>query len=406
MKRLPILLLILISGITLFLAGCGGGGGGSSTGGGTGVGILAGRVVAPDGSTPISGARVYIPSKQESAQTETTTGADGTFTLTNCPTGAQIVKITKGSFSAQFNATVVQDSTVNVPTTDTTLNATSARIAVVLGSYDSIEDVLCKLGYGHVDDTGKAVMDGTQKFDVYSGVGEFVDPSVDVKGTMDDLVSSSTKLDQYDIIFLNCGAELENFDLQDTATAAMRAWVTGGGSLYVTDLASAYLEPLFPAAIDWQGSDSTPADQEEPVGTWFLGDSGITTEADVLDANLKTQLKNSDNLTSEDKLHIEGFLGGWAVIKSVPDTTKIWVTGDVTYSDPFDFGGRAPSDHFHHGDAIHGLKNRGQGVVPLTVSFTQGNGRVIYSSYHTVEGESSVTLRPQEKLLGLLVFEL
>ncbi len=257
-------------------------------------------------------------------------------------------------------------------------------MAVVTGSYDRMQDVLAKLGFGEIDSTSGMLIEGTEEFDIYNGVGGEYGV-----GSIEDLLTNATTMAQYSTIFLNCGCseELLDGDQRETVLANIRAYVQNGGSFYVTDLAYDYVEQAFPAAIDYVGSSATPTDTPEDMGDAEVGTSEITTEATVLDDTLRSWLDDRGALNADDTIHIAGFMSGWVVMNGVGVDTTRWTEGSIKYDD------------------YEGGTGTRTEVKTLTVSFAHGSGKVIYSSYHTVEEDFSPTLHPQEWILSYLVFE-
>ncbi len=379
--RLGLAALAVVALIAAGLVGCAGEGGPVDPGGDE-VGSIQGTVAAPNGETPVAGARVWVPSAGASARqgtvAETTTDALGRFRLQSLPAGTVTVNIAKGEWTTTFTATVVVNQVTNVPAADTTMPATgegALRVAVFKGSFDRMEDVLAKLGFGEVNEWG-VLVPGTETFDLYN------------RDQLAAVLADLAQMQQYDLIFLNCGAD--EFPLwTDRAAAAtkVRAYVEGGGRLYVTDLAYDYVEQAFPAAIDFIGSDRTPVDQPEQLGVAEVGTGGITVNATVLDTNLRSWLAGRGALQGDSTARIIGFAPGWAVIAAVGPGTKCWIQGPVTYGSPM----------------------KGPEVRPLTVTFEAGDGQVLYTSYHTAEDKSGTApteLLPQEQVLAYLAFEL
>ena len=397
-----------------FITSCGGGSGSipeSSQG-------IRGVLLAPDGQTPVAGATVYVPggstagvSIMQTGNCEpppedyiawTCTAPDGSFVLDITPTNTVTLKFKKGVF--QLTVTVSPNNTnigsVSLPS-DPAQGA--PKMAVITGSWDRMEDVLAKLGFGNVNDYGQLVV-GTERFDLYDGNNSLSDADYpDFPAIFDDNDGDSKPdIYNYDIVFINCGNSYENL-LDSTKVNILRQYVQQGGRLYITDLSYDFVEQVFPEFIDFYGSDSTPETNPENIGAAEVGDSGITSEADVLDTTLKEWLKEVsckelDYTTyppteidvpcidpATEKVHIEGFLSGWAVINGPhPGQTsnvKVWVKGPVSWYD----GGNQ------------------SGVKPLTVSFTFGNGKVLYTSYHT-ESTNIKGFIPQERILQYLVF--
>ncbi|HHG74979.1 MAG TPA: hypothetical protein ENK22_08030 [Persephonella sp.] len=418
-KFISILLMIISSALILGSCGGGGGDGGNKEGGFAGSVDVTGKLLAPDGQTPIAGAVVYVPKDysqqisissfiqgQSSIQCETPpeqyiavtcTAADGSFSLKVNVTGNKLtLKFKKGAFkktiSVDLTSSKLDLGNVNLPSDP---NQGAPKMAVVTGYYDAIENVLAKLGFGSIN-SGR-LEPGTEKFDLYDGDYSLDDTKYP---NFDDLfvdkdMDGKPDIYKYDIVFINCGTGYENDILTDSSKISIiRDYVEQGGRLYVTDLSYDFVEQVFPEFIDFYGSDSTPEIDPENMDAAQVGNAGITTEADVLDNTLAdwlatvTCVDSSNNPvdcinTSTNKVHIEGFLGGWAVINgphpSHSSDVKIWVKGYVSWSS-------------------------GSGEKPLTVSFPVGKGKILYTSYHTEPTYYINGLLPQERILQYLVF--
>ncbi|MBC8141500.1 MAG: hypothetical protein H7Y38_08675 [Armatimonadetes bacterium] len=360
------------------------------------TGTVTGRVLAPNGTTAINDALVYVPVNQsrgrqaEAVIVQTRTNANGDFTLTGVPVGETVVVISKGQWLIRNVVTVTADDTTALSATQATLPITgtgAARIAVIEGQYDNMEDVLAKLGLGEVENG--ALKPGTQRFDLYEDG--------------DALFADSARLNGYDIVFVNCGAS-ESILENPTAINNLRAFVQNGGNLYCTDLAYDFIEQSVPEAIDFFGSDGTPTATAEDFAIAEVGDSGVASNADVQDTNLRDWLSARGALRPDGKVHVEGFLSGWGVINEPGAGGKVWVRGLLGTEDST----RVKQSH-NHGKAGRGRQASGAGAPGdtrnLTVTVPFGTGKVLYSSYHTEPGVSENTLLPQEQILAYLVFE-
>lgn len=417
------------------LSGCGGGGDGSTPapapapspapGGGGGGGALAaatvtGKLVAPDGSTPLANALVYIegsaiagarpgPLKASLAVPDpsvcgtpptagwsyTCSAADGSFTWDGqIPANAKLVAV-KGAFRIEQTLTASGGSValgnLSVPT-GTSAGAT--KMAVVTGLFDSVQTILAKLGFGTVDPATGQLQLGTEKFDLYSGDGALDPAKYKAFDALfqTDAATGKAAIFNYAIVFLNCG--LSTASATDPARLQLlREYVGQGGRLYVSDQAYDYVEQAFPGYVDFEGSAGTAAANPEAPGDADVGTDGITVDA-TLDATLRGWLGNvtcgagASCLTGGTTAHVEGFLSGWAVMvgqhASPPSPVRVWVRGPVTFD-----GQATPVDR------------------PLTASFGVGSGRVTFTSYHNeVFGPPSAGFVPVERILQFLVFEL
>lgn len=400
---------------------------------------VTGKVQAPDQSTPISGATVYVGEGRQKTTSEkkkaagfamaencaepdvdftayTCTDTEGNFEFEVDVVDDEVeLKIFKGSF--YFEVTVQTEGSESTDIGSVNVTTENTKMAVVTGRYDRMEDILAKVGFGDVvtdensSDYGK-LDQGTEEFDLYDGDFTLDDseyPNMNELFTDND-GDGDADIHNYDIIFINCGASESSISsktvgphnhgshanktsdvLKQADINELQSFVENGGTLYATDLAYDFIEQTYPSYVDFLGDDETAADDPEQRNAAQQGNSGIETDAILLDDNLKNWLvgvscEAGSCLNSDETVTIKGFLGGWGVIDQVHDGSdaQFWVEGNVEWSG-------------------------GSGVKPLTVNFTIGDGastgQLIYSSYHTVETEHTPEWRPQERILQYLVFE-
>ncbi|XXF76922.1 hypothetical protein P2318_28285 [Myxococcaceae bacterium GXIMD 01537] len=150
---------------------------------------------------------------------------------------------------------------------------------------------------------------------------------------------ANVKLSDYSALFLNCGMDDTYAEDPDTR-AALKAYVENGGVLYASDWAESYVQHAFPDKVTFLKPDTR------------VGEEGLR-DASVLDEGLTRALGRKSASINFDQ-------GGWAVIDSVPATTQVLVRGPAS-----DYNGNALSER------------------PYVVQFSQGNGRVTYTSFHT-----------------------
>lgn len=419
--------LIFTFACSLAITACGGGGSDKKTETPTSGNItVSGTIVIPDGETPVSNATVYIASDQSSVPNRiqkpavgvdcpepdvsyifaTCTDENGEFTLEGLAPANYEVTVEKGAFSANFalnaeneenNATITLDSSVAL---GGSLDAGAANIAVVTGLFDSMEDVLAKTGLGSVNSIGKLIL-GSESFDLYDGDDSLESDYPDFSELFEiDSFTGNPRIYNYDIVFINCGASEYAFgdstyavDPEDSdVQSIIFDYVSSGGRLYATDWAYDYIEQTFPEYIDFFGSESiTDPFEPEFANEAQEGISIDSENATVLDDNLRNYLSNvacddSDTcLNSDGTLHVEGFLGAWAVMEGAHSNNAA-----VTF--------------YTEGPAPTYLDDAEDTVRPLMVSIDIGEGKVFFSSYHT-ENLFSTGLLPQERALQFLVFE-
>ncbi len=359
-----------------------GGGFSNSTGSGvpTPIGEITGKVLAPEGTIPISGALIYLADAPPApipdgvycdacvplAETvpHAFSNPDGTFTVPTYTTGSKFLVVQKGQFRRvrPFEVTggpqpADASLTTFPPRTDKANGDDIPKIAIRIGQWDAIEDTLEKLGIAP-DAFDRAEFGGSL--------------------SQDELLNDYATLSQYHIVFAPCSGS-SGTDCNDSTTSNstvkqnLSTFVGAGGKLYVTDYSYDFVRQPFPGYVDWVGQDSQ-------LGSACLTGSYDAQAVDV-DPGLSAWL-GAQSITS---FSLEA---SWTMIDKVNavDTTdangdpatvtpKVWVTGQTN-----------------------------MGVKPLTISFEKQCGRVLFSTYHT-EGNGGSGLLPQELALLYVLFE-
>lgn len=233
----------------------------------SGEGSLSGRFVAPNGSTPVAGAFVYISSGDCWAGTD----KDGRFTAKGLPSGSTDVRAEKGLFRSEATATTGSSAL------SLRVNPSEVRLAYVDGLFDSVEQVLERLGFNPEEIDADAL--------------------------------ASEDLSRYAAVFLNCG--MSQFQSEDPAVQqALRDYVSGGGVLYASDWAEVYVNSAFPSRVGFLAPDSRKGNVGEQ-------------QALVLDEGMKRALgKDTATISFEAPL--------WAIIDSVPAGTQVLVRGPAS----------------------------------------------------------------------------
>lgn len=170
-------------------------------------------------------------------------------------------------------------------------------------------------------------------------------------------LENPTLLSTYDVIFINCASGLDSY--AESAGPVLKSYVEAGGVIYASDWAYSLIDNAFDDAINFYGEENYDIEK--------IGNSGTVT-ADVVDLGFAAYLDNSE-------VTVEFDLPSWVVMSSVSSTTKQYLAGTV--------------------DTTAGSMN-----VPITVSFSRGNGSVIYTSFH-YEAQGSLA----EELMEYLVFK-
>ena len=231
------------------------------------VGHLTGKVFAPEGTIPISGALIYLAVGKPATQTKgvycdkcvelTATTAytyskpDGTFDLGAHYEGEQWLVVQKGQFRRARPFTVTAPTQV-VPAPLSTLPGKSnpdagdeiPRMAVVQAQWDKIEVSLARLGLGVVTKdflNQPQVKPSDANFDI-------VDPT---------LFDSAQKLAQYNIVFAGCsfssGTTCNTSQPAGNSTVQknLQDFVKAGGKLYTSDYSYELVRQPWPGFVHW-----------------------------------------------------------------------------------------------------------------------------------------------------------
>ncbi|MEW5847768.1 MAG: carboxypeptidase-like regulatory domain-containing protein [Myxococcota bacterium] len=320
-------------------------------------GDITGRICAPNGTTWLANARVWVD-LTAGGTSETQTDPEGRFTLTAIPVGLYTVHVAAGSFTTEIPDVRVREDLVTEvgDAPETCVPVVDPKVAVVSGRYDDIGSVLVRLGLDEID--------------TYNGEnGNFAST----------LLGDYSLMQQYDVIFFNCGIDesfLMNPGMRATAVANLQQYVQSGKSVYASDWAYDLVEAAWPTYVDF-------LDYDGEMNSAELGDADVVT-ADVVDAALGTALGHT-------QVEIKFNLAEWAVISQVSGDTTVYIRGSAwvcTAPDPY-----------------YGCVEFAQvDNVPFTVGFHPGAGagKVIYTSFH----QEQQTTQDMDDILDMLVFEL
>lgn len=460
----------LIFAAMLMTAACGGGSttpaddGDDGDDGPTGTGLggaqtVTGIVLAPNGD-PIPGATVSVPTSAVSSLSKanrahlfklaagdgtecsdpteescasTCSGASGLFTLdvSDCETDAAQMVIEKGALYRVLGLSCEEDaSECELTAEDTTFGSdtgttTYPKVAVVLGSWDRMQDVLAKLApdaYGTPNAYGQLEVGEENTENLTFIFRNNTDTITEGYDSFDEYLDGTKSLDGFDIVFINCGGQVvgeasesdhvEAMLVDDDVKGLLSDYVSNGGALYVTDLSYDFVEQVFPEFMEYENDDSethlggindaqvgTSGDyldatvHDDTLSAWLEsvevnaavggespGNPGVSADCYNVDGEGSHQTVTGA-LNEDGTVPVGDFLSNWArMINIHDDDTKVWISsGDVE---------------------LDMLENR-----PLTASRVVGEGRVFYSSYHTADECPTPNFWPQERVLQYLVFE-
>lgn len=241
-------------------------------------GTIQGRVCATDQHTWLNGAEVSVTATDcdgSDVPIFTTTDSEGRFELTGVPVGRWNVHAELGSFEHDVAVDVAANATTAIEEDDLCVEQNDVKIAVITGIGDKIEDLLDTLQLTYTKYSGK---------DQWQAEGAA-------------LLKDLNAMKQYDIIFVNCGAALNNGKVEFGAGAAtvkanLAAYVAGGGSIYASDWALLFADTVNTDKISWSLRSGT--DVANPQATnQLMGYAPQTVTTDITDIALSAFLGKS-----------------------------------------------------------------------------------------------------------------
>jgi hypothetical protein len=363
---------------------------------------------------------VYCEQCQD-ATTGAVSGHDGSFSIT-VPPGMYWLTIQKGQFRLE-EPVIVSEAPLDLPSAATTLpsqydpahGAWIPKVAVAVGNYDAVEDILGKIGFGQMN---------AAKDDLTSGTGEH---GVEIKlyeygGTpsVASLLQSLDEMRKYHIIFFPCSTDVDDNLLKNAAVQKnIRQYVNEGGKIYVTDWSGETGDIAFPPQIQLGNEGFLGTEDLDTVGTY---DPKTFTGAITTYGSSDGNEYNSDDGKANDP-DLAAWLGG----QSSPDAA-----GNVSMINPAKFD---VLDNYNYVEALKpvqiGVDSQGLPVVdqpkawvlasdpnlddnkklrPMSVTYQPtGCGRVLYSTYQTSgtsADEKHAGLTTQERVLLYLIMEI
>jgi len=338
---------------------------------------ITGKFVTPNGLDAVSKASVKLY-KDGALIQEAITDSEGNFMLNNLSKDSYDLSISKGQF--RTSTSVDLSDLIDALTFDLDslpINELPS-IAVVTGSFDHIEEVLYNIGLVDpvTDEPLFDIIDGNdvaersahhghhQSTNTAQRTNPMLEPNVDFG--FGDFIEDPDLLDNYDIIFLNCGLNETKTDFSGNLTD----YVNNGGLMYATDWAYKYLNDITADGTQYMSF----------YDPYKSGDS-VSTEAQILNQDLIDWIAFNFNIDIPNAtVTIDEFLPGWQVVDTYDSSTVLpWLYGPVEYD------GISESKH-------------------LAYTFLHGDGGVLYSSFHTENNTSDATT--VERLMQYMVFEL
>ncbi len=361
------------------------------------LGTIRGTVLAPNGTTPISGALVYLAAGDVEEIPEqiycyecddmtgkkwTLSGPDGSWTIADALAGTHNLVTRKGFFRRQRQIEVVAGTVTDIPAETTTLPAEKSgdgldvipRYGVLIESWDRSHDLLAKLGLGVLDGSGHLVF-GTEKFDLYND-------SATQAGYPDSsqLFASQADLDKYHMLFFPCFATHLGVAFANQHAEMLREYVYGGGKQYTSCCVALWNVAPFPGYIDYYGNDSPSLFD---IGR--ISSSAYSTTGETLDPDMAAWL---EVVGVADAAHVP-FTDGYVKIDSLNDVND---------------GYGLEEDDYWVLPKMWVVDNGSYPGSPLIATYNWGCGKVFYSVYETSHvAQSAIT--PQEHVLLYVILE-
>lgn len=260
---------------------------------GNGATTVSGIVYMPNGTLPLPNVEIYVPNSTPAALpgsgqyascneapsgnpvAATLSGADGTFVLRNVPVGTNVPLVL---LAGKWRRQVVIPSVTAC--TNTTLDASITRLprsqaegdlpllAVATGNADAAECLVRKMG---VNDSEFGIGGSTQRFQLFTANGadrfDAAHGGALFKAASTELWSSVENLSAYDEVLLACEGQENAQTKPQSALDAMRAYVNGGGRVYLGHYQGVWLrgtslgaaEPEWVSLASWNTSLPTPS---------------------------------------------------------------------------------------------------------------------------------------------------
>jgi hypothetical protein len=375
---------------------------------------LSGTVFAPNGTLPLHGVTVYVPTAavepfgegvtcdrcdaplSGAPLVQTTTDTSGHFVLENVPANVDVPLVVQvGRWRRQVVVPQVAECT------DTPLDAELTRLprnqsegdiplmALTTGARDALECLLRKIG---IDDAEFTNASGTGRVHLYAGAGGANKFNAALGGASFTAApafwSNLDHLKPYDVVFLSCEGGQRPSEKPTEALKAMHDFADLGGRIFASHWHNYWIQAgpapwpdtmtfnFQPDLDDVTADINQSFDGGAALAQWLVAVGGSTTLGKI--ALTATQ----HTLTTVN-----------------PDLADTWIHLDQTANG-------TPSVQY------------ASFTTPLTVDPGERCGKVVFSDMHVASGDVSSTgipfpegctsdgLSPQEKALAFMVFDL
>ena len=396
---------------------------------------VSGIVYAPDGTDPLPNILVYIPTTSLSAFTDgvsvtnpvlddpatlvsgsplvqSTTAADGTFTITNVPPGSQIpMVIQAGRWRREFVISSVGSCTNTALTTvtqggfsnlDGFGESTTVRfartqgegdipkMALVTGKVDAVECTLRKAGIADTEFTDYTVNvgsggSGPGRVSLFEGSGNSGAKAGSTVHTENTLVGSASGtfsgslLGNYNVLILPCQGNSTNYTTADGRNNAI-AFTGAGGRIFATHHSAFYINQNSPidTAANWT-SDSSLSNGPATINTAFA--SGNTLAEWLQDIGSTTtpgQVTLNNNFN--DQTGVNSPTEVWATLNSGSDVMQFSFYTPVGAAAADQYG-RVLFNEYH----VDNTTTNSSVTFPAECTGTMGKTQPMSSQEHMLE---------------------
>src|SRR5580692_11596946 len=397
---------------------------------------VTGTVYAPDGTDALPNIFIYIPTTalapftdgvsttdpivddvatlvSGSPLVQTTTAANGTFSLTNVPPGSSIpMVIQAGRWRREFLIPSVA-SCQNTPLTTVTQGGPSSlsgygestpvrfaqtqgegdipKMALVTGHSDALECSLRKVGIADTEFTDYTVNvssggSGPGRVNLFEGSGSSGARAPTTTHTESTLVGSTSAsfsgslLGSYNVLLLPCQGNSSNYSTLDGRTNVI-AFTGAGGRIFATHHSAFYLnqDASIDAAANWT-SDSSLSSGNATINTTF---SSGNTLAEWLQDIGATTTQGQVAMTSlfRDQSSVNSPTQSWATLNSAPSDVL-----QLTFYTPVDAAttsqyGRVMYNEYHVDNSSAGSST----TFPAECTGTLAKNQAMTTQEHMLE---------------------
>lgn len=309
--------------------------------------VIRGRVCDRVTKTWVENALVYTHLYDDNdvvyASSSDYTDVEGAFALEGLVGGRSYEVYTQvGHDIVDKQIVALEDADLEMAT-PTCAGAVELKVAVITGAYDDLTPMLDAIGF-----TDVKVIDGR------------------VSAEITDFLSDPVAMGEYDMLFFDGGHKEDGVVYGSGPVQQVRdnltQYVAAGGVVFASDWAYDVIEQTWPARIDFYGDDTVPDAAQ-------VGETGLIT-ADVVDPDLSASI----GLATID---VNYDLSVWPLVEAVDPAVLVQLRGDAPWRE--------------------GLASGSLPGSPLLVSFGDGDGQVVFTTYRNTANFTN------ESMLGVLI---